>query len=128
LLLAHEAAGLIGGVLLLLFTYLRSGSPAVREQSRIMLLGIVAAVLPFALLGVSPQVVGLAPLLRPEVLVISVVLIPLSFTYAIMRHQLMGIRRLVHRGAAYALISLVIFIIYGGDDCRPAMASRTRRK
>ena len=29
-----------------------------------------------------------------------------------MRHQLMGIRRLVHRGAAYALISIAVFAIY----------------
>jgi signal transduction histidine kinase len=114
ILLAHEAAGLIGGVFLLCMAYWRSSSQVLREQSRIMLIGVAAAVLPFALLSVSPQVIGLGALLRPEVIVLSIILVPLSFTYAIMRHQLMGIRRLVHKGAAYTLISLMVFIIYGG--------------
>jgi signal transduction histidine kinase len=106
--------GYLGGVAYLVIIYL-AGVPAVaREQVRIMALGIIAAVVPFAVLSIAPVAVGLSWVLRPELAVLASIFIPLSLGYAILRHQLMGIRRLVHRGAAYALISLAVLFIYGG--------------
>ncbi len=113
LLLACTGLGFLGGVGILTWSYLRSGSSVNREQFRIMVVGLTAAIVPPTMLSFAPGAIGLGFVLRPEVAVISFALIPLAFGYAIMRHQLMGIRRLVHRGAAYALISLAVLLLYG---------------
>ncbi|MEX2598726.1 MAG: sensor histidine kinase [Dehalococcoidia bacterium] len=42
-------------------------------------------------------------------IVLFVVLIPASFAYTILRNQLWGIRRLVHRGLVYLLLSSLVF-------------------
>jgi len=108
------AVGLMGGVALLFLTYVGTNSSVVREQLRIMVFGITAAVVPFVVLSLTPLMLSGTSIVRPEAAILSIILVPLSFAYAVMRHQLMGIRRLVHRGAAYALITAVIFTIYGG--------------
>ena len=110
--------GLSGGVAYLVSSYLHSDSPVKSEQLRIMAFGITAAVLPFIVLNVAPNAIvpnaiSRDPIVPPEVTILSVILVPLCFAYAIMRYQLMGIRRLVHRGAAYALISIAVIMIYG---------------
>jgi signal transduction histidine kinase len=67
----------------------------------------------------------------PELTVLGAILIPLSFAYAIFRHQLLGIRTVVHRGVVYALLSALIVTGYsvvvviirsinGGGDASPA--------
>ena len=40
--------------------------------------------------------------------------LPLAMSFAIMRYQLMGIRRLVHRGVVYLLLGVVILALYAG--------------
>lgn len=110
---AYVGAAFLSGVALLAWTYLGARSPVTREQVRIMAVGTAAAVGPIIIFSVLPAAAGLPFVLRPEVTVLGLTLIPLSFGYAIMRHHLMGIRRLVHRGAAYALISFCVFVLYG---------------
>ena len=107
------AVGLLGGVVFLVISYLGNRSPVMRERLRIIVFGVVAAIVPFVVLSIVPSLADVSPFVRPEITVLGMILVPLSFGYAIMRHQLMAIRRLVHRGAAYALISVAIFVIYG---------------
>ncbi|PKB71084.1 MAG: hypothetical protein BZY87_07485 [SAR202 cluster bacterium Io17-Chloro-G6] len=107
------ATGLLGGLALLVAALVTTNSPVMKEQLRIMMFGIVAAILPFVLLTVVPQSVGGSPYIRPEISVLGIVFIPLTFSFAILRYQLMDIRRFVHHGAAYALISFTVLIIYG---------------
>jgi signal transduction histidine kinase len=38
-------------------------------------------------------------------------IIPLTFAYAILRHQLLGIRRLVHRGMVYGITTIVTLVL-----------------
>ena len=114
LLMLQIGAGFIGGIIYLVASYWKESSPPGKEQLRIMVLGISIAILPFIILGWIPRAIGQSAVLPPEVLALFVVLVPVSFGYAILRHQFMGIRRLVHRGTAYALISLLVFAIYGG--------------
>ncbi len=77
-----------------------------------MVVGTAAPTIPFATLALAPIAVGFQPMLRPELMVLGITLFPLSFCYAVMRHQFMGIRRLVHRSAAYLLLSFAILILY----------------
>ena len=114
LLFAHIGIGLLGGLSYhLVGSYLLGRSPVATERLRITVFGIAAAVLPFAILSVTPGAFGQDLVAPPDVTILGVILVPLSFGYAIMRHQFMGIRRLVHRGVAYAMITLAVFAIYG---------------
>ena len=112
-LLAHLALGLLLGVALLLRAYQTTPSLVDRERLRVMAVGTALSILPFAVFSILPSVVGFTPLVRPEISVLGVVLIPLSFAYAIMRHQLLEIRRLIHRGVAYFVISAAVLALYG---------------
>ena len=109
---AQIAVGLLGGIALLISSYINTDSVPMRERLRIMVFGISMAVLPFVVLSVVPVAMGTSALVRAEFTILALIFLPLSFGYAILRHQLMGIRRLVHRGAAYVLITSVILIIY----------------
>lgn len=111
--LAHLALGLLLGVALLLRSYQSISSLVDRERLRVMVMGTALSIVPFAVFSILPSVVSVSPLVRPEVSVLGVVLIPLSFAYAIMRHQLLEIRRLVHRGVAYFMISAAVLVLYG---------------
>ncbi|MDP6713179.1 MAG: hypothetical protein QF368_00960, partial [SAR202 cluster bacterium] len=112
--LSQIGVGFLGGVIFLIIGYFGNSSPPEKEQLRIMAFGATATVIPFVLLSVAPDVVGLPAIINAETIVPTIVIIPLAFGYAILRHHLMGIRRLVHRGAAYTLMSFVAVVIYGG--------------
>ncbi|MCH7736555.1 MAG: hypothetical protein IH872_04040 [Chloroflexi bacterium] len=113
LLFIYVALGFLGGIALLVTALFSTSSPVNREQLRITAVGISAGILPFIILTVVPQSLGMSTYIRPEISVLGIAIIPLSLAFAIHRYHLMDIRRLVHRGAAYALISFTVLIIYG---------------
>ena len=111
--LIYFGIGILGGIGLLVRTYLTTKSPVAREQIRIVAFGTVLSTLPFTLLGAIPTVRHVAGLVvRPETTALFLVFMPQAFSYAIMRHQLWGFRRLAHRTAAYALMSVVALGLY----------------
>lgn len=103
---------LIGGIGLLAYR-LRTADRANQEQLRIVTLGTVIGLVPFIWLTIIPVIVSGQQIVSGEVSVLGFILIPVAFGYAIARHDLMGIRRLFHRGAAYAIISAAIIMVYG---------------
>ena len=107
-----QAFSLFGSVALLAYR-LRTANRENQEQLRVVTLGTVIGLIPFFWLTVIPQIVSGQQILSGEISVIGFILIPLTFGYAIAKHDLMGIRRLFHRGAAYALISAAIIMVYG---------------
>lgn len=109
----HISIGLTGSLFLIGTSYWAEQSPVRREQLRVVVLGIMFAVTPFLLLSVLPRVVGVSFIVRPELTVLGTVLIPLSFVYAILRHHLMGIRHLVHRGVTYVATSIGVLVAFG---------------
>lgn len=109
----HLSMGLTGSLLLIGTSYWVERSPVRREQLRIVVMGMALAVTPFLFLSLLPRVVGVSFIVRPELTVLGTVLIPLSFVYAILRHHLMGIRRLVHRGVTYIAISTGVLVSFG---------------
>jgi len=106
------ATGLFWGLFLLARRYFNSTSAIFREQIRVIAVGTMIAVLPVVLLNIVPNGLNIDPLVPPEFLLTASVIIPLSFGYAILRHDLLGIRRLVHRGVAYVLISAIVVALY----------------
>jgi hypothetical protein len=47
------------------------------------------------------------------VVILPVVLVPLSFAYAIVQYRMMEIRRLVHRGMVYGTVFVVLLSVLG---------------
>ncbi|MBI2849154.1 MAG: hypothetical protein HYX88_03390 [Chloroflexi bacterium] len=105
---AYLFLGLLASLALLVHSWI-TGEMGDRKSLGIVAAGTAVAVAPLALLTSLPQMLGLPYILEPHLSTLAFVLIPISFTYAILRHQLMGIRRLVHRGIVYTLTGVIIF-------------------
>lgn len=110
-LLLYLSLSLMGMVGLLAVKGARQESALSREQARICLWGAALGILPFVFLTLIPEALGYDALLPAYVTVLAIIFIPAFFAYAILQHQLMGIRRLVHRGMVYGSSTLVLFII-----------------
>ncbi|MBN4064713.1 hypothetical protein JYU04_03150, partial [Dehalococcoides mccartyi] len=101
------------GVFILLPLRYRRAAASRKEQLRIATAGTILGIFPFVWLSIIPQIVTGEPLIAAEATVLGLALIPLSFGYSILRYQLLGISRLVHRSATYILITAAIIAVYG---------------
>ncbi len=110
--LALAALAMIIGLALLAYR-LKTGDREIQERLRIVTLGTAIGVVPFIWLTLIPLLITGTQIVTGEIAISGLILIPLTFAYAIAKHDLMGIRRLFHRGAAYAIITAVIIMIYG---------------
>ena len=84
--------------------------PAVYE-ARIALAGIACGALPFVGLTLIPEMAWHREAVPWYITATLSGLIPSAFAYAILRHQLLGIRRLVHRGMVYGITTLALLAI-----------------
>ncbi len=100
-----------GGVLLLALRATREGSSLLGHQARLLLGGIVLSCLPFVSFTLVPEALGRSSVLPTQVSVLALALMPAMFAYAILQHQLLGIRRLVHRGMVYGLTAFLLLVI-----------------
>jgi len=82
-----------------------------REQARICLWGTVIGTLPFVSLTLIPETLGHDALLPVHITVLPFALMPIFFAYAILQHQLLGIRRLVHRGMVYGTTTIALLVL-----------------
>ncbi|MCU1234639.1 MAG: sensor signal transduction histidine kinase, partial [Candidatus Solibacter sp.] len=70
--------------------------------------GALCGILPFTVFYVAPYVMGAVPNAYMKMSVLSVVLIPLTLAYAIVRYRLMDVDIIFRRGYAYTLATLCI--------------------
>lgn len=83
-----------------------------RRNARIASLSAGLAFLPFLLFSLVPQVLINHKIFPSEVIVLALPALPLGYTYAILRSKLIRFERYVSRSAAYALVLLLIMVIY----------------
>ena len=88
-----------------------SPSHAAVHEARIALAGIACGALPFVVLTLIPQMAGHRDIVPWYVTATLSGIIPTVFAYAILRHQLLGIRRLVHRGMVYGFAALALLVL-----------------
>jgi signal transduction histidine kinase len=98
-------------VILLALQSIRRRHTSDHYQSSIPLFGIGLGILPFAVLSIVPKSAGWSELVPQHVSIMFLALMPVAFAYAILQHQLLGIRRLVHRGMVYALATSGLFVL-----------------
>src|SRR2546429_333549 len=93
-------------------SYREAPSGVMRQQLKWLTGGTLAGSLPVSLLYIVPLAAGLA--LRPwmQLSVLSLVLIPLCFGYAIIRYRLMDVDIIFKRGLAYTAATAGVAAVY----------------
>jgi PAS domain S-box-containing protein len=108
--------GYVAGAAVLLDSYRRASVPLIRQQLKWLTRGTLLSLLPFVILYVIPYFLGLGsvPATWMKFSVFSLVLLPLTFGYAIVRYRLMDVDIIFRRGAAYALATGTTIAVYFG--------------
>jgi PAS domain S-box-containing protein len=99
--------------------YIRTESPLERQQLKWLTRGTLLAVGPYTLLYAVPFLSDVAvPGLFRWVALLSLVLLPLTFSWAIVRYRLMDVDLIFKRGVTYTLVTAALaglyFLIVGG--------------
>lgn len=114
--MGHLAVYSAAGVCSLFLSYRRASTPLAKQQLKWVTRGSAVAVIPFAALYAIPYFLGMGfiPANWMKLSVFSLVLLPLTFGYAIVRYRLMDVDMIFRRGIAYALATAAIIGFYFG--------------
>jgi len=85
-----------------------------RRQRRILLAGMLAALVPFMALSVIPQVITGAPMAPFGLSILPLGFLPLAFGYAILKYDLLQMDSLVRRAAVHSLFVGGLLVVYLG--------------
>ena len=85
-----------------------------RQQLKWLRNGAFCGILPFALFYVLPYVLGRGAQRLHEDGVLTLMLIPLTLAYAIVRYRLMDVDIIFRRGYAYTLATLCVLAAFYG--------------
>lgn len=116
----HFAFLFVVGMSALTHTYWASANRTLRQQMKWIVLGTVFGTLPFFLFYAVPYWMGavpkvwVVPTVWMEVTVFPLVLIPLTFGYAIIKFRLMDVDIIFKKGMASTLASLTVVGFYFG--------------
>jgi signal transduction histidine kinase len=102
----------LAGCIALTLEYRRTEDPIVRQQLKWLRNGAFCGIVPFALFYVAPYALGAIPNNYMKMTVLSVVLIPLTLAYAIVRYRLMDVDIIFRRGYAYTLATLCVLATF----------------
>ena len=112
---AYDAIFYVCAALLFLRSYSRATTPLLRQQLKWVTRGTLLAVLPFTFFYAIPYLLHLSP---PQLLTnlagLSLVFLPLTFAWAIVRYRLMDTDLIFKRGVAYTLATALILGGYFG--------------
>jgi PAS domain S-box-containing protein len=110
--LVYLCAGLLIGAIVLLRRKLAAEDLTARQQMKWVSYGTLGGVVPFLAIYVLPVLLGARagfPLLASQ---LFLVLIPLSFAYAILHYRLLDVEAIVRRSAAYLVASSLLLAAY----------------
>jgi two-component system NtrC family sensor kinase len=112
---AYDAAFYVLAALLFLRSYSQADTPLLRQQLKWVTRGTLLAVLPFTLFYAAPFLFDLnPPRLLTNLAGLSLVFLPLTFSWAIVRYRLMDTDLIFKRGMAYTLATGLILAGYFG--------------
>jgi PAS domain S-box-containing protein len=107
-------------------TYQRAHTPILRQQLKWVTRGTILAITPFTLFYVIPFLAGALPSTLMTVSAFSLVFLPLTFGYAIVRYRLMDVDIIFKRGMAYTLAAAAVLGLYFAAVGVAAEIARTR--
>jgi len=112
---AYVAAYFVLSWVLFLRSYSRANTPLLRQQLKWLTRGTMLAVLPFTLLYAIPFLTGVpVPIVLQRIAGLSLVFLPLTFSWAIVRYRLMDTDLIFKRGVAYTLATGTLVGVYFG--------------
>jgi PAS domain S-box-containing protein len=112
---AYDAAFYVLAALLFLRSYSQANTPLLRQQLKWVTRGTLLAVVPFTLFYAVPFLLDLnPPRLLTNLAGLSLVFLPLTFSWAIVRYRLMDTDLIFKRGVAYTLATGLILGGYFG--------------
>jgi len=112
---AYDVAFYVLAALLFLRSYRKADTPLLRQQLKWVTRGTLLAVLPFTLLSAIPFLLDLhPPRLLTDAAGLSLVFLPLTFSWAIVRYRLMDTDLIFKRGVAYTLATGLMLGVYFG--------------
>jgi two-component system, NtrC family, sensor kinase len=112
---AYDAAFYVFAALLFLRSYNRADSPLLRQQLKWVTRGTLLAVMPFTFFYAVPFLLDMhPPRLLTNLAGLSLVFLPLTFSWAIVRYRLMDTDLIFKRGMAYMLSTGVLLGAYFG--------------
>ena len=106
--LMYLAVYFLAGAFWLLRNYRRSDVPLIKQQLKWITRGTFLAIVPFATLYVLPYFLRFVPTAWMNLSVLSLIFLPLTFGYAIVRYRLMDVDIIFQRGIAYTLATATI--------------------
>ncbi len=119
---AYDAAFYVLAALLFMLSYRRANTPLLRQQLKWVTRGTLLAVLPFTMFYAIPFLLDLNP---PRMLTnlagLSLVILPLTFSWAIVRYRLMDTDLIFKRGVAYTLATGLLLGAYFGTIALSAL-------
>jgi two-component system NtrC family sensor kinase len=107
-------------------SYRKAHIPILRQQMKWISRGTVLAIAPYTLFYVVPYLYGGLPTPAMQISSFSLVFLPLTFGYAILRYRLMDVDIVFKRGVAYTLATAAIVGAYFGVVAGLAEAVHTK--
>ncbi len=83
-----------------------------RAQIKWALYGLTIGLTPFIFLFLIPTILGLSPVISEEISNMFFIIIPVTFSIAIIKYKLMNIELVINRSLVYGLLSVVIVSIF----------------
>ncbi len=125
--LGYLALYYVIAAIVFLFRYRRAESALERQQLKWLTRGTLLAITPFTLLYVIPYLSDLAvPDLMRKLAGLSLVFVPLTFSWAIVRYRLMDVDLIFKRGVTYTLATASLVGLYFGIVAVTAEMVHTR--
>lgn len=109
---AAFVASFVGSAILFVRAYRKTSLPSIRQKLRVALWGTIAALLPIvAVLGIYSLYPG-HPVPVDRLAVLALVLLPVGFAYAIVKHGVFDIELIVKRSLVVTGVSAVLVLLY----------------
>ena len=116
--LSYGALFFVMAATFLWYSYARASSTILRQQLKWVTRGTILAITPFTLLYVLhfvfPHGMAWVPQALIKLSVLSLVVLPLTFGYAIFRYRLMDVDLIFKRGVVYTLAAATVVGLYFG--------------
>jgi PAS domain S-box-containing protein len=124
---AYLAVYYIAAAVLFWARYQAESQPLERQQLKWLSRGTVLTVVPFTALYVVPFLVNLnVPSALTRLAVLSLILLPLTFSWAIVRYRLMDVDLIFKRGMTYTLATAALVGLYFGTIALTALLVHQR--
>ena len=112
--IAYLSTMFLGGIALLGLTYGKLRSRAGRKQVGWVLGGAALAAGPFTLGYAAPYLWGVTPGEWMNLAALSLVILPITFAYAVLRHRLLDVEIVLERGLALTAATGTLVCVYLG--------------